>query len=243
MKYLLSITLSCLAWAAPAAAAPGREVKAERPSSFVDVTSLEPSIQVEMMYFGSDNFVGRPISGYKENRCLLARPAAEALAKAQGRLRKAARRLSKDYVLSVRDCYRPHKATRDFLAWSEDPADTKQKDKFYPTLTKPEILSEGYLSSFSGHSRGSTVDLTIAERGNGGAYVPVDMGAIVDFFGEISHPDYDEIGKAAKENRRLLAKVMAPEFHGYDKEWWHFTYKPEPYPRTAFDFDVEEGTK
>ena len=242
MKYLLSPLLFCLL-SATVTAAPERQVKSERPASFVDVTSLEPTLQVEMMYLGADNFVGRPINGYKENRCLLAKPAAEALKRAQARLRKAARREGKDYSLLVRDCYRPHKATEDFLAWSEDPADVKQKEKFYPGLSKPEIISQGYLSTFSGHSRGSTVDLTIAERGNGGAYQPVDMGAIVDFFGEISHPDFDGISAAAKENRRLLKKVMSPDFRGYDKEWWHFTYKPEPFPHTAFNFDVEEPAK
>ena len=240
MKQLSSFILLGVLAAAGAAAAPGREVKAERPADFVDVSSLEPSLQVDMMYFGGDNFVGRPINGYKENRCLLARPAAEALKKAQARLKKAAARLGKEYSLLVRDCYRPHKATEDFLAWSEDPADVKQKEKFYPSITKQEILSEGYLSSFSGHSRGSTLDLTIAEKDEGGGYRALDMGGIVDFFGEVSHPSYTKIPGPAKDARRLLAKVMAPEFHGYDKEWWHFTYRPEPYPRTAFDFDVEE---
>lgn len=99
-------------------------------------------------------------------------------------------------------------------------------------------MSKGYLSTFSGHSRGSTVDLTIAEPGPGGELQLWDMGQILDFFGEISHTDYAEIDSHAREGRRLLKKVMTPDFVNYEKEWWHYTVRNEPYPRTAFDFDV-----
>jgi len=244
VKFILSLVISCLSLSAASAATKGgRDVRAERPADFVDVTSIEPSFRVEMMYFGSDNFVGRPIDGYGANRCFLAKEPAEALKEAQGKVRAAGRRVNKEYSLVLKDCYRPHRATQDFLSWSEDGSDLKQREKFYPGLTKAEILSDGYLSSFSGHSRGSTTDLTIAEKEADGTWKNLDMGGPVDFFGEVSHANFGKISAEAKRNRRMLEKAMAPAFQGYDKEWWHFTFKPEPYPKTAFDFPIEEEGK
>ncbi|RZA08979.1 MAG: peptidase M15 [Proteobacteria bacterium] len=242
MKYLFcmviggffSFPLTPAAWAL----APGQEVREERPAEFVDAAVLEPSLAVDLLYYGADNFVGRPISGYKENRCLLLRSAAESLKKAQARIQRAGKRLGKDYTLLLRDCYRPHKATEDFIAWSEDPADLKQKEKFYPHVEKREILSDGYLSSFSAHSRGATVDVTVAERGPNGTLSPLDMGAILDFFGEVSRSGAKEISAEAKANRRLLFKAMGSDFRNYEKEWWHFTQRPEPHPGRAYNFDV-----
>ncbi len=235
---ILAPALAALILSLPALAAPERRVEKERPADFVDLADVDPTIRVDLIYLTPDNFVGRPIRGYLENRCFLVKPAAEGLKRAQARLQKIALRAKRDYTLLVRDCYRPHKATQDFLAWVDDPTDLKQKQKFYPLLSKSEIVSKGYLSAFSGHSRGSTVDLTIAEPGPNGELQVWDMGQILDFFGEVSHTDSGEIDSHARAGRRLLKKVMSPEFSNYEKEWWHYSLRNEPYPRTAFDFDV-----
>ncbi|RZA02242.1 MAG: D-alanyl-D-alanine dipeptidase, partial [Proteobacteria bacterium] len=182
-----------LAFAAP------REVIDERPSDFVDALSVEPGLTVDMIYFGADNFVGRPIAGYAENRCLLLRAAANALKKAQARLVREAERRGKKYTLLLRDCYRPQKATEDFLGWVQDGQDLKQKEKFYPEIEKSEIVESGYLSAFSAHSRGATVDLTIGERSAGGAIVALDMGSPLDFFGPVSKTNSVEVDAAETE--------------------------------------------
>lgn len=90
----------------------------------------------------------------------------------------------------------------------------------------------------SGHTRGSTVDLTIIKKD--GSFV--DMGGTFDLFSEISHPDYKNLTKEQKKNRKILHDAMIKAgFKGIDSEWWHYTLKNEPYPDTYFDFDVEQN--
>ena len=60
-----------------------------------------------------------------------------------------------------------------------------------------------------------------------------------DYFGELSHPDYQGISKDQYANRMLLQKVMVRNgFKPIDCEWWHFTLKDEPFPETYFDFPI-----
>lgn len=111
------------------------------------------------------------------------------------------------------------------------------KEEFYPDIDKKNVFKLGYLSQRSGHSRGSTVDLTLADQETG---EPIDMGGIHDFLGEISAHDAAGLTEVQTKNRLLLKEtMMAAGFKPYNKEWWHYTLNNEPYPKKYFDFDVE----
>jgi zinc D-Ala-D-Ala dipeptidase len=188
-----------------------------------------------MRYFGSDNFIGERIDGYEHPRCLLAQPAAGALARVQREL--AARGLA----LKVFDCYRPARAVAHFMRWARDLDDTKRKAEFYPGVDKRDLFKLDYIAERSGHSRGATVDLTLVRRAlaTGQADAEVDMGTPFDLFDSRSWPSDRTVGAAARRNRARLAAAMARAgFKPYDKEWWHFTLAREPFPNTYFDFPV-----
>ena len=200
----------------------------ERPAAFVDAAAVVPGLIVDGRYAGSHNFVGRPIAGYEAARCLLAQPAAAALA-------EVARDLApRGLVLKAFDCYRPTRAVANFVRWARDLNDTAGKREFYPDVDKSTLFRDGYISSRSGHSRGSTIDLTLA-RTDG---QELDMGTPFDFFSTRSWPSAS-VGAEAKANRALLASAMRRRgFRPYVKEWWHFTLSHEPFPDTYFDFPV-----
>jgi len=201
----------------------------ERPAAFVDAATVVPGLIVEMRYAGSHNFIGRPVDGYEKPRCLLTRSAAAALA-------AVARDLApRGLVIKVFDCYRPVRAVADFVSWASDLYDTAGKAEFYPDVDKSTLFRDGYISSRSGHSRGSTVDLTLAQAGGR----ELDMGTPFDFFSPRSWPSDASVGAAARVNRATLAAAMRRRgFRPYEKEWWHFTLAHEPFPATYFDFPV-----
>jgi D-alanyl-D-alanine dipeptidase len=201
----------------------------ERPASFVDAAAIVPGLMSEMRYAGAHNFVGRPIDGYRGPRCLLTREAAAALA-------DVARELApRGLVIKAFDCYRPVRAVADFERWARDYADTAAKAEFYPDVDKSTLFRDGYIAARSGHSRGSTIDLTLA-RADGRE---LDMGTPFDFFSPRSWAAAADISGEAKENRALLSAAMRRHgFRPYDKEWWHFTLAHEPFPATYFDFPV-----
>ncbi|EHB0089846.1 M15 family metallopeptidase, partial [Salmonella enterica] len=126
-----------------------------QPKDFVDITTVAPDVQVDMRYFTSHNFIGRPIKGYNAPVCLLTRPAANAVKQVADRLRPFG------LTLKIYDCYRPQSAVNDFIAWAKDPSQNQMKNEFYPLVEKKRLFEEGYLAARSGHSRGSTLDLTI----------------------------------------------------------------------------------
>ncbi len=203
----------------------------ERPDDFVDAADVVPGLVVEARYAGFFNFVGEPIDGYEAPKCLLTRPAAEALAKVQESLKPYG------FGLKVFDCYRPARAVAEFVRWSKDEDDTRMKPEFYPDLDKSELFLKGYIAERSGHSRGSTADLTLVTLP---AKVEVYMGTGFDFFSERSWPDDAKQPADARANRLLLSSLM--QLHGFEPypyEWWHFTLADEPYPDTYFDFPVE----
>jgi zinc D-Ala-D-Ala dipeptidase len=201
----------------------------DRPSDFVDAASVVPGLMEDIRYAGSHNFVGRPIDAYEAPKCLLARPAADALA-------QVARDLAPQGLhIKVFDCYRPTGAVANFVRWARDINDQKMKAEFYPNVDKRTLFVSGYISSRSGHSRGSTMDLTLA-RDDG---KELDMGTPFDFFSPKSWPADPSISAEAHANRMLLANAMSRRgFRPYDKEWWHFTLRDEPFPETYFDFPV-----
>ena len=183
-----------------------------------------------MRYAGRHNFVGEPIAGYERPVCLLAREAAQALANVQADL--GARGLG----LKVFDCYRPRRAVAHFVRWARTIADVRNKAEFYPDVDKRRLFELGYIASQSGHSRGSTVDLTLVRRPDN---TEVDMGTPFDFFSPRSWPSDASVGVEARRNRTALASAMRRGgFRPYEKEWWHFTLRDEPFPNRAFDFSV-----
>ncbi len=201
----------------------------ERPTGFVDAAEVVPGLIVEMRYAGSHNFVSRPIDGYVAPRCLLTQVAAAALA-------DVARDLaSSGLTLKVFDCYRPVRAVANFVRWARDLKDVAGKREFYPDVDKNTLFRDGYISSHSGHSRGSTVDLTLARDGR-----ELDMGTPFDFFSIRSWPGSTEVSAAARANRALLATAMRRRgFRPYDRDWWHFTLSHEPFHATYFNFPVQ----
>ena len=221
----LAATLALLL-AAPAFA----QGRTERPDTFVDVASVAPNLIVEARYAGSHNFVGVPIDGYDKPLCYLTRPAAAALAQVVADLEP------RGLTLKVFDCYRPERAVAHFVRWARNLGDVKMKTEFYPHVDKSTLFRDGYIAARSGHSRGSTVDLTVASRTGG---KELDMGTPFDFFSPRSWPSDASVSAEAQANRALLAQAMRKRgFVPYNKEWWHFTLRHEPYPQTYFDFQV-----
>ena len=200
------------------------------PAGFLDAAAMVDGLVVDMRYFGSDNFVGESIDGYERPRCLLSAPAAHALAAVQRDL--AARGLG----LKVFDCYRPQRAVAHFVRWAQSVDDVRRKRDFYPDVDKRDLFKDGYIAERSGHTRGSTLDLTLVRRADGRG---LDMGSAFDFFSPNSWPSDQSVSAEAQQNRALLAEAMRRGgFRPYDREWWHFTLVDEPCPDTYFDFPV-----
>ena len=203
---------------------------AERADGFVDAARVVPGLRVEMRYAGAHNFVGRRVDGYEAPVCLLTREAAEALARVQAELASAG------LGLRVFDCYRPQRAVADFARWAADLSDQSTKAEFYPNVDKTRLFELGYIAARSGHSRGSTVDLTLVDLSTG---ADVDMGSPFDLFDTRSWPSDETVSAAARANRARLADVMRQHgFRPLREEWWHFTLEGEPHPETYFDFVV-----
>jgi D-alanyl-D-alanine dipeptidase len=206
----------------------------QRPPSFVDAASVVPGLVVEMRYLGSNNFVGRPIDGYEKPVCYLTREAAAALA-------EVARDLEpRGLVIKAFDCYRPTRAVAHFVRWARDLADIARKADYYPDVDKRTLFRDGYIAARSGHSRGSTIDMTLARRADGqGRSEELDMGTPFDFFSPRSWPSDKRVSAEAQANRALLANAMTRRgFIAYSKEWWHFTLRREPFSDRHFDFPV-----
>ena len=216
--------------------APAHAQKSASPedsSGFVVLSEVAPDIIQEIRYFSTYNFVGDRIDGYQVPCALMTREAAEALKAVSDDL------MRRGYRLKIYDAYRPQTAVDHFVRWAEDIKDTRMKNYFYPKVDKTRLFDEGYIDAKSGHSRGSTVDLTLFDMKTG---KEVDMGGTFDWFGEESHPDY--VGKLTRKqlhNRKILRDAMIR--HGFkplETEWWHFTLKDEPYPDTYFTFPVTD---
>lgn len=228
------------------------------PADFVDLAAVDPSIRTDIRYATAHNFVGRPVTGYVEPRCLLTRRAAEALHRVQ------AAALARHRSLKVYDCYRPQRAVNDFVAWAKAPGEQRMKGEFYPGEPKDRLFADGYIGAPTAHSRGSTLDLTLVPvpTPDQPAYAPgqplvactapagqrfpdnsVDMGTGFDCFDPRAHTADPRNTGAARDNRQLLKRLMAAEgFENYPREWWHYRYVDEPYPKTYFDFPVARSS-
>ena len=200
------------------------------PEGFVLVGEAIPDALLDIRYYTTYNFVGARIDGYEAPVAVLTREAADALKFVRDDMKAQGLRLV------IYDAYRPQRAVDHFANWAEDITDTRMKAVFYPDVVKADLFEKGFIARRSGHSRGSTVDLTLLDEATGKL---LDMGGPFDFFGELSHPDYAGVTAQQHENRMLLQSAMVKRgFKPLSTEWWHFTLVDEPYPKTFFDFPV-----
>ena len=203
----------------------------EDSSNFVPITDVVPDAILEIRYYSTYNFVGERIDGYLAPTAWLTRPAADSLKAVSDDVIKLG------YRLKIFDAYRPQCAVDHFVRWAANVPDTLMKRYFYPDVDKSRLFELEYIMEKSGHTRGSTVDLTLFDMNT---EREVDMGGTFDWFGEESHPDYRGITDEQFANRMILRDAMVR--HGFktlDSEWWHFTLKDEPYPDTYFTFPVK----
>jgi zinc D-Ala-D-Ala dipeptidase len=248
--------VAALVAGAPATAGAG-EPKAPA-GAFVALDDVAPEVIVEMRYRTAHNFIGRRIPGYREPVCILTRQAAQALAAVQAEVRR------QGYTLKVYDCYRPQRAVDAFVAWARDLSDQRMKREFYPRVDKRDLFRDGYIARRSGHSRGSTVDLTLVrlpageqDRYRRGQKLTdcagprrerfrdnsIDMGTGYDCFDRRSHPFSPAVRGKRRANRLLLRRAMlAQGFQGLNTEWWHFTLRDEPFAERFFDFPVARAS-
>lgn len=225
-------------------------VATEDASNFVVITDVVPDAILEIRYYSTYNFVGARIDGYLEPTALLTRQAADSLKVVSDELK------AQGYRLKIYDAYRPQMGVDHFMRWGDDVTDTLMKPYFYPDVPRDSLFDLGYISRRSGHSRGSTIDLTLFDMNT---EKELDMGGTFDWFGPESHPNFGgnpETGEYTGvcnspagrtitaeqfENRMILRRAMSRHgFMPYDEEWWHFTLINEPYPDTYFTFPVKQ---
>ena len=226
----------------------------EIPAGFVEIREVIPDIILDLRYLTNHNFLGVPVDGYKSEKCYITKTAADSLAKVQAELRKFS------LSLKIYDAYRPQRAVDHFVRWAKDLSDTLTKKEFYPTVNKTRLFEDGYIAEKSGHSRGSTVDLTIVpiplpsqpefdienqcecfesvdKRFKDNS---IDMGTGFDCFNELSHTENSNLNPQQRANRLLLKSLMDKYgFRNLAEEWWHFTLRNEPFPKTYFDFEIK----
>lgn len=220
-------------------------------SQFVTLTDAVPDAILEIRYFSTYNFTGDRIDGYLEPTALLTRRAADSLRAVSDDVKALG------YRLKIYDAYRPQMAVDHFVRWASDISDTRMKPFFYPDLHKSVLFKQGYIASKSGHTRGSTVDLTLFDMATG---KELDMGGTFDWFGPESHPDFcgdpatNKFNSNNKKsptkcsitpqqfhNRMILRNAMLRHgFKAINTEWWHFTLRNEPFPNTYFTFPVKQ---
>lgn len=203
-------------------------------TGFVSVGDVIPDAIMDIRYYSEYNFVGSRIDGYEEPIALLSEEAAYALKNAADELR------DEGYRLIIYDAYRPRSAVDHFVSWASDSSDTKMKEVFYPDIDKSLLFDYGYIAYYSGHSRGSKVDMSLADIDTG---EPVDMGGGFDYFSTVSHPDYTGVSEEQYRNRMTLRNAMLNNgFSPCATEWWDFTLNNEPYPSTYFNFPVSSSS-
>ncbi len=203
------------------------------PNHFIQVE--HPELIIAMDYATPNNLVGEILDGYEAPKVFLTAQAHTALLKAM----EALKSVNPNYTFKIFDAYRPTRAVKHMQSWSHQAEDLALKAKYHPNVSKTQMFEQGYIASYSSHSRGSTLDLTIVECSGGDCH-ELDMGTIFDFMDERSNTDYPHLSDEAKANRALLQSVMSQAgFVNLPLEWWHFTLKDEPYQNDYFDFIVK----
>jgi zinc D-Ala-D-Ala dipeptidase len=205
---------------------------AQMHADFVSLSEVCPSLIIRADYAGADNFTGTVLPGYRARKALMARTAAKALCQVQQEAMK------QGLTLLIFDGYRPAKAVAFFQHWAQGPEDNPSlKEMYYPKFSRQQLFEKGYIAKRSSHSRGSAVDLTLAEINTG---EELDMGTRFDYFDDLSHTNSSQVSSLQRKHRLLLKSLMEVRgFKNFDQEWWHFSYRPEPHPQQYFDFDIE----
>lgn len=220
--------LNAALWAVCSVLAPSITAASDE---LIDAGESVEGIVTDIRYAGKNNFLGRPVAGYRTAKCWLSREASSALSKAQ-RLAE-----TQGLAILIYDCYRPQRAVDDFVQWVTGDEDEPAKAIYYPNVPRSKLIDRGYIASRSGHSRGSTIDLTLIAIESG---QPLNMGTPWDYFDARSHTASTEIDEDAARNRQVLKRIMkSAGFRAYYAEWWHFTLDNEPYPDTYFDIPIE----
>ncbi len=227
-RYLVCFLLSCLGIGMTDSAH-----AQSLPAGFVYVDQFVPELRTDLRYRLADNFVGTTVDGYFGARAILTQQAALALGLVQAELR------TQGLGLWIFDAYRPQRAVNHFARWAKDLSDTTMKQRYYPEVEKTELFSQGYSAARSGHSRGSTVDLSLVSLTP--PFEQLDMGTVFDFFSPRSWLGATGLTATQEQNRALLQQTMQKYgFIPYSKEWWHFTLESEPFPQTYFDFEIRD---
>jgi D-alanyl-D-alanine dipeptidase len=199
-------------------------------SGFVFLDEALRGVRWDAKYATWDNFTGAPVDGYEVNRIVCSQALADALMEA------TAVAAAVGFGLLVWDAYRPQRAVNRFLAWSTEPEDGRTKETFYPNLERGEMFTAGYVAARSGHSRGSAVDLTLYRLDTGDL---APMGGRHDLMDERSHHGAAGVSGIEAQNRLCLCAIMEQSgFQWYEREWWHYSLRVEPYPDTYFDFPI-----
>jgi len=198
--------------------------------NFIFLDEMLPGIRWDAKYATEDNFTGKPVDGYKVNRIAGTKELGAALYKAQMLAKKLG------YGLLLWDGYRPQCAVDCFLHWASLPENGLMKKRYYPNISRNEMVAKGYVASQSSHSRGGAVDLTIFRLETG---ILVPMGGDFDLMDERSHHTASCLTTEESRNRECLRYIMESSgFESYSNEWWHYVLADEPYPNTYFNFCI-----
>jgi D-alanyl-D-alanine dipeptidase len=199
-------------------------------ADFAFVDDVVPGVRWDAKYATWDNITGKPVYGYVANRIVGTHALCAALLDARD---EAA---SRGFGLLLWDGYRPQRAVDRFIQWSHEPEDGRTKQRHYPHIDRAAMFELGYVATRSGHTRGSTVDLTLFHLATDELAA---MGGHHDLMDPISHHGAAGTTPFEATNRQHLRSVMeACGFSAYDCEWWHYTLNDEPHPDTYFDFPV-----
>jgi zinc D-Ala-D-Ala dipeptidase len=223
------------------------------PGGFVYLRDIDPGIIQDIRYATSNNFVGRPLSGYGAGECVVKREVGLRLKAIQQELR------SQNLSLKMFDCYRPARASFDMVKWAQNGRETAAERRYNPKIPKTELFRLGYIASRSQHSTGAALDLTLVDlrADNSGKYDPaksyadctapagarppegsVDMGTGYDCTDPKGHTATPLITPDQRAWRKRLVAAMARQgFVNYSKEWWHFSLPGAGGP--AYDFPIQ----
>ena len=190
---------------------------------FCDLGKEIPELIMDIRYATPHNLTGHPLNGYNAPKAVGTWELCQAM--------KRACRLAGKQRFRVFDAYRPQRAVTDFVIWAQEPENGQTRAEFYPALMKADLFPQGYIALKSGHSRGSTIDLTLEG---------FDMGTPFDRMDDLSHHGAPGVTPRQAFNRKQLKAIMeSAGFVAYENEWWHYRLAEEPYPDTYFDFVIK----
>lgn len=196
-------------------------------NNLVNIQAIEPSIQVDLKYASTDNFMKQQLY-FKLKHAYLQKDVAERLARVQHYLKS----IHPNYSLLVYDAVRPV-AVQQRMWDALDTIPERDRGRF---VSNPK--------NHSVHNYGAAVDLTIVDE-NG---IPLDMGAGYDDIRKIAYPSLEaqflasgELTQTQVDNRKLLRKVMQKEaFINIPSEWWHFNAYRRDDAKKRYEVVLEE---